>query len=319
MTQAVCDAGMKKLDGIAHVYVANNGNPNEYLDEMKDADGIIVRIGKLDRAAIEASPNLKVIGRTGVGYDCIDVKAATEHGIPIVITPGANTRSVAEHTVALILAMSKNLVEGQNETKKGNFSIRGANKAFEILDKKIGFIGLGNIGRETAKMCAALGMKTYACDPFLSRDAIEKCGCVYYADYKLLLKDMDFVSIHVPLTPETRDMIAKEQLASMKKSAIIINCSRGGIVNEADLAEALNNGIIGGAGIDVFEEEPPKPDNPLLNAQNIIYSPHSAAQTREAVIRMAEMCVDGCVAVMNGERWPMVANPEAYQHSKWLK
>lgn len=317
MTQAVCPEGLQMLDGVADVYVADNQDPNNYLDEMKDADALIVRIAKCDGHAIENSPNLKVIGRTGVGYDSVDVKTATAHGIPVVITPGANNRSVAEHAVAMMFALSKNLVEAQQEMCKGNWEIRGAKKAFELEGKTIGILGLGAIGRETAKICEGCGMKVAAYDPFLSKEQVEGYGAVYYENYEDLLKVSDVVSIHVPLTDETKNMLSKKQLTEMKKTALIINCSRGGIINETDLVEALKAGEIAGAGTDVFCSEPPKTDDPLLNCPNLIVSPHSAAQTREAVIKMAQMCVKGCLAVAEGKKWPFVADKSVYDHEKW--
>ncbi len=317
MTQAVCPEGLQMLDGIADIYVADNQDPNNYLDEMQDADALIVRIAKCDGHAIENSPNLKVIGRTGVGYDSVDVKTATAHGIPVVITPGANNRSVAEHAVAMMFALSKNLLEAQQEMCKGNWEIRGAKKAFELEGKTVGILGLGAIGRETAKICKGCGMKVAAYDPFLSKEQVEGYGAVYYENYEDLLKISDVVSIHVPLTDETRNMIGKKQLAEMKKTALIINCSRGGIINEADLVEALKAGEIAGAGTDVYCNEPPKTDDPLLNCPNLIASPHSAAQTREAVIKMAQMCVKGCLAVAAGKKWPFVADKSVYDHEKW--
>ena len=317
MTQAVCPEGLQMLDGVADVYVADNQDPNNYLDEMKDADALIARIAKCDGHAIENSPNLKVIGRTGVGYDSVDVKTATAHGIPVVITPGANNRSVAEHAVAMMFALSKNLVEAQQEMCKGNWEIRGAKKAFELEGKTIGILGLGAIGRETAKICEGCGMKVAAYDPFLSKEQVEGYGAVYYENYEDLLKVSDVVSIHVPLTDETKNMISKKQLTEMKKTALIINCSRGGIINETDLAEALKAGEFAGAGTDVFCSEPPKTDDPLLNCPNLIVSPHSAAQTREAVIKMAQMCVKGCLAVAEGKKWPFVADKSVYDHEKW--
>lgn len=319
MTQAVCPEGMELLDGVAQVYVADNPDPNNYLDQMVDADALIVRIARCDGNAIENSPKLKVIGRTGVGYDMVDVEKATELGIPVVITPGTNNRSVAEHAVAMMFALSKNLVEAQNEMCAGNWEIRGAKKAFELEDKTVGVIGMGAIGREAAKICRGCGMKVAGYDPFMSREKIEALGAEYYADYRELLRAADIITIHVPLTNETRNMIAMEQLRSMKKTALIINCSRGGIVNEADLVQALKDGVIAGAGTDVYCSEPPKPDDPLLHCPNLIVSPHSAAQTREAVIKMAQMCVKGCLAVCRGEQWPYVADPKVYEHPKWNK
>ena len=160
-------------------------------------------------------------------------------------------------------------------------------------------------------------MKIAAYDPFLSKEQVEGYGAEYYENYEELLKISDVVSIHVPLTEETRNMISRKQLSEMKKTALIINCSRGGIINEADLTEALKAGEIAGAATDVFCNEPPKTDDPLLNCPNLIVSPHSAAQTREAVIKMAQMCVKGCLAVAEGKKWPFVADRSVYDHPKW--
>ncbi len=317
MTQAVCPQGMEFLKDIAQVYVADNGDPNNYLDEMRDADALIVRIAKCDGKAIAGSPALKVIGRTGVGYDSVDVAEATKRGIPVVITPGANNRSVAEHAVAMMFALSKNLYEAQTEMLRGNWKIRDAKKAFELEGKTVGVIGLGAIGRETAKICQGCGMKLAGYDPFLSREKIEALGADYYENYEDLLKVSDIVTIHVPLTEGTRNMISKPQLEMMKDTALLINCSRGGIVNEQDLVEALKNGTIAGAGTDVYCSEPPAADDPLLNCPNLIVSPHSAAQTREAVIKMAQMCVRGCLAVCQGKKWPYVADKSVYDHPAW--
>ena len=317
MTQAVCPQGMELLKDLAKVYVADNGDPNNYLDEMRDADALIVRIAKCDGKAIAGSPALKVIGRTGVGYDSVDVAEATKRGIPVVITPGANNRSVAEHAVAMMFALSKNLYEAQTEMLRGNWKIRDAKKAFELEGKTVGVIGLGAIGRETAKICQGCGMKLAGYDPFLSREKIEALGADYYENYEDLLKVSDIVTIHVPLTDGTRNMISKPQLEMMKDTALLINCSRGGIVNEQDLVEALKNGTIAGAGTDVYCNEPPAADDPLLNCPNLIVSPHSAAQTREAVIKMAQMCVRGCLAVCQGKKWPYVADKSVYDHPAW--
>lgn len=319
MTQVVCQEGLDLLKGIADIYVADNPDPNNYLDQMWDADALIVRIAKCDGHAIENSPNLKVIGRTGIGYDSVDVAKATERGIPVVVTPGANSRSVAEHSVALIFALSKNLVEGNNEMRADNWKIRDAHKAFELENKVVGIIGLGPIGRDTAKICLGCGMKVAAYDPFFTKEQIEALGATYYEKMDDLLRDADIVSVHMPLVDATRNLITKRELSLMKKTAPIINCSRGGIINEADLAEALQNGTIAGAGLDVFCHEPPSSDDSLLNCPNVIVSPHSAAQTREAVVKMATMCVEGCLAVCRGEKWPYVADPKVYEHSRWKK
>lgn len=207
MSQAICPEGLAMLASKAEVYVADNPDPNNYLDQMRDADAIILRIAQMDANAIKNSPKLKVIGRTGVGYDGVDAAAATAAGIPIVITPGANDRPVAEHTVTMMFAVAKNLVEGHIETQKGNFAIRGAGKAFELYGKKAGFIGLGSIGLKTASICKSIGMETLGYDPFLSKELVEQSGCVYYSEYEQMISECDFLSLHVPMTPATKDMI----------------------------------------------------------------------------------------------------------------
>lgn len=320
MTQAICDEGMdylKKNMPDVEIYIADNRDPNNYLNEMKDTDVIIVRVAECDGHVIDNSPNLKVIGRTGVGYDSVDVKKATKRGIPVIITPGANNRSVAEHAIAMMLSLSKSLYEYQVEMINGNWEIRNARKAFEFGEKKIGILGLGAIGREVCRMARGLGMILQGYDPFLSREKIDALGVKYYSEYEELLKDSDFVTIHVPLTEKTKGMISERQIGKMKENAIIINCSRGGIVDEKALYEALKSGRIGGAGLDVFDNEPIHMDSPLLKLKNIVLSPHSAAQTKEAVIKMSRMCVDGCMAILNGKKWPYVADKSVYDHPKW--
>lgn len=317
MTQAVCPEGMKLLDGIADVYVANDRDPNNYLGEMQDADAIIVRIAKMDANAIANSPNLKVIGRTGVGYDTVDVAEATKRGIPVIVTPGANNRAVAEHSVAFMFALAKNLVESHVEQMKGNYAIRGKGVAFELQGKTVLVLGLGAIGREVAKICTAIGMKAIGYDPFLTEEQIEAIGCEPCTNYREALPRADFVTVHVPLMDSTRNMIDEAEIATMKKTAMVINCARGGIINEKALAKALNEDRLGGAGIDCFEEDPPSVDNELMNAKNVIVSPHSAAQTKEAVVNMATMCVNGCLAICRGEKWPFVADKKVYDHPIW--
>lgn len=318
MTQQVCPEGVALLDGKATYYVADNKDPNNYLDKMQDCDALIVRIASCDANVIEHSPNLKVIGRTGVGYDSVDVKKATEKGIPVVITPGANSRSVAEHTLALILALAKNLCEAQSEMLKGNWKIRDAGKVCDVENKTVGIIGFGNIGRIVGQMCNGIGMKVVAYDPVLSKEKIESAGAQYCPDVESLLKISDFVTIHVPLLDSTYHMIGEKELSMMKKTAYIINCSRGGIVDDEALVRALKAGVIAGAGFDVFSSsEPPAKDDVLLDCPNIIITPHSAAQSREAVIRMAQMCVNGCLAVCEGKKWPYVADKKVYDHPKW--
>lgn len=318
MTQSLCAEGLELLDE-AHVsYVsADDGDPNHYPQLMQDADALIVRIGKCDADALARCPQLKVIGRPGIGYDSVDVAQATKLGIPVVVTPGANGRSVAEHAVAMMLSLSKNMVEANNETRRGNWSVRDAHKAFQWEGKTVGIIGLGPIGRETAKLCMGIGMKVLGFDSFFSREQIESWGIEYCQSKEELLCASDIVSVHMPLVDATRNLICAPELALMKKTALLINTSRGGIVNEGDLRQALTSGQIAAAGLDVFCREPLRTDDPLLQAPNLLVTPHSAAQTREAVIKMATMCVEGCLAVCRGEQWPYVVDKNVYNHPRW--
>lgn len=318
MTQSLCAEGLELLDE-AHVsYVsADDGDPNHYPQLMQDADALIVRIGKCDADALARFSQLKVIGRPGIGYDSVDVAQATKLGIPVVVTPGANGRSVAEHAVAMMLSLSKNMVEANNETRRGNWSVRDAHKAFQWEGKTAGIIGLGPIGRETAKLCMGIGMKVLGFDSFFSREQIESWGIEYCQSKEELLCASDIVSVHMPLVDATRNLICAPELALMKKTALLINTSRGGIVNEGDLRQALTSGQIAAAGLDVFCREPLRTDDPLLQAPNLLVTPHSAAQTREAVIKMATMCVEGCLAVCRGEQWPYVVDKNVYNHPRW--
>lgn len=317
MTQALCAAGYEPLAKEGPVYVANNGNPSDYPEELRDAECVVVRIGHMTRAEIEAAPQLRVIGRSGIGYDSVDIAAANERGIPVVIAPHCNADSVAEHTLALMFALASNLVECHNEALKGNFEIRNSGKAFELQGLTVGIIGFGDIGKRVGRLCRAVGMGLLAYDPYCSAGDIAAQGAVPCGELSGLLAASDIVTIHTPLNDETRGLLGMEHLRQMKPTALLINCARGGIVDEAALIRALEEGVIAGAGLDVTVEEPLRPENPLCAAPNLILSPHSAAQTREATIRAAAMCAEGCIAVLHGEKWPAVANPEAYLHPRW--
>lgn len=317
LTHRLHEAGMQILEGKAEVKITNNGNPQEILPELLDADGLIIRIGSIDRAAIMAAKNLKAIGRPGVGVDNVDLAAATERGIPVVIAPGANTRSVAEHALTLILASAKAVLPSDRQTRAGNFNVRNSYKAFEIAGKTLGLIGYGNIGRELAKMSAAIGFNVMVYDPFVAPTAIEQAGYQYEADMDRVLAAADAVSLHVPLTPETRCLINARSLALMKPNAVLVNCARGEIVDEAALFEALANGRLHSAAADVLSTEPVRPDHPLLQLENFIITPHMAGLTQEAAAGVCTMAAEGVLAVVNGRKWPHVANKEVYDHPDW--
>lgn len=309
--------GMALLEGKAEIVITNDGDSDRILDSLIDADAYILRIGKIDRKAIERCEKLKVITRPGVGYDSVDVQAATERGIPVVLCPAANARAVAEHTVALLLACAKNIVESVNETKAGNFGIRNRYAAVDIVDKMLVVLGFGNIGRQVAKLCAALDMKVGVFDPFVKRETTEEMGYVYFENMLDALAAADFVSLHMPSMPSTRGMIAAEQFKAMKPTAFFLNAARGDVVNEPALIAALKNGEIAGAGLDVLVEEPFPADHPFMTMPNVVLTPHMAAQSQETVSKLVTMAAEGTLAVLRGEKWPYVANPEVYDHPRW--
>lgn len=309
--------GMALLEGKAEIVITNDGDSDRILDSLIDADAYILRIGKIDRKAIERCEKLKVITRPGVGYDSVDVQAATERGIPVVLCPAANARAVAEHTVALLLACAKNIVESVNETKAGNFGIRNRYAAVDIVDKMLVVLGFGNIGRQVAKLCAALDMKVGVFDPFVKRETAEEMGYVYFENMLDALAAADFVSLHMPSMPSTRGMIAAEQFKAMKPTAFFLNAARGDVVNEPALIAALKNGEIAGAGLDVLVEEPFPADHPFMTMPNVVLTPHMAAQSQETVSKLVTMAAEGTLAVLRGEKWPYVANPEVYDNPRW--
>ena len=319
MSHRLHDDGMAVLEKAGvEVVITNSGEPKDMLPELKDADGVIIRIGKIDRETMLQCPKLKVIGRPGVGVDDVDVKTATELGIPVVIAPGANTRSVAEHAMAMIFACSKDMLRCDHEMRKGNFGIRSEYKAYELYGKTLGLIGCGNIGKILASLATGAGMNIIVYDPFLGKEAVEALGYGYRADMHDILKESDVVSIHTPLTPETKDMIGEAELKEMKPTSILINCARGGIINESALCKALKDHWIQSAATDVVVHEPIRVDDPLFQLDNLIVTPHMAGQTKEAASGVATMAAEGVVAVINGTKWDKVCNKAAYEHERWL-
>ena len=299
------------------IIIPNSGNSDEILPQLQNADGFILRIGKIDRKAIEACPKLRVITRPGVGVDNVDVKAATEKGIPVVICPAANARSVAEHTIALLFAAAKNLVESDAETRKGNFNIRNKYAAIEISGRKLSVLGFGHIGRIVAEMAVGIGMKIAVYDPLVPAAEIQAAGYEYAPTVESAVSTGDFITLHMPSLPSTKGMINEKLFHTMKKTAFFINCARGDIVEEDALYAALKNHVIAGAAVDVLKDEPMKSASPLMALDNFIVTPHMAAQTQEATGSVVTMAVEGTLAVLSGKKWQHVCNPEVYEHPKW--
>jgi len=274
--------------------------------ELQGYDAIIVRSEtKLTRDVIEASKGLKVISRAGVGVDNIDVAAATEKGIVVMNAPMGNTISTAEYTFAMILALARKIPFGHISLALEGKWDRKSFKGVELYNKTLGIIGLGRIGTEVAKRAQAFGMKILGYDPFISEDKALQLG-IELASLEKIYKESDFITIHTPLTEKTKGMIGKKEIEMMKKTVRIINCARGGIIDEQALADALKEGRIAGAAIDVYSKEPPfDPRNPLLDAPNCILAPHLGASTAEAQFNVA---IESAEAVANFLIHGMIVN-----------
>ncbi|MDP3142520.1 MAG: phosphoglycerate dehydrogenase [Candidatus Omnitrophota bacterium] len=259
--------------------------PEELKAIIKDYDALIVRSAtKVTKDIIDAATNLKAIGRAGVGLDNVDLEAATKRGIMVMNTPGGNTISTAEHAMSLIMAVSRSIPQANQSTKAGEWK-RSKFMGYELYNKTLGIVGLGRIGKEVAKRAISFGMHIIAFDPFLSLEIAKQVGAEV-VDFKELLTRADYITIHTPLSDETKSLIAEKEFAMMKKTAYIINCARGGIVNEAALAKALEEGKIAGCALDVYEKEPPE-GTPLLKYPNCIMTPHLGASTEEAQVNVA--------------------------------
>lgn len=313
LTYPIGDSGLAVLrESGAEIYIANSNQPKVLWGCLRDADALIARMVHCGAELIEHCPRLKVIGLTGVGHDSVDVAYAAKRGIPVVYTPGINQLSTAEHVMACMLALSKNLLQADEQLRTGSWQVRDAGRSFELAGKRVGIVGFGATGQSLAPLCSAIGMRVAAYTRSHDRTRIEGAGVEFYGDLDRLLAECDVISLHVPLTEQTRGMIGPRELGLMKPTALFINCSRGQVVQEQALADALNAGRLAGAAVDVFSSEPVPPDHPLLHAKNLLCTPHAAGLTREAVDRMAIQCALGCLAVCRGERWEDVVDPSAY-------
>ena len=287
--QPIHDAGIDllKKNSNYEYEIVNNIESNFLKSKIEDCDGITIRTAELSRDIIQSANKLKIISRHGVGYDNIDLISSKEKNITIAITAKANAVAVAEHVMFMLLSISKGKNMYNNAVKKGYFDDRNKlPKTIEIWNKNILIAGFGRIGQALIKRCLGFEMKVFVYDPFISKEVVEKFGGIKVDNINDVCKDVDAISLHVPLNKNTKNLINYELLKSMKKNCIIINAARGGIVNEIDLDRALNEDLIFGAGLDVFEVEPPNLKNPLLKNNKAFLSPHTAAFTEECMTRM---------------------------------
>ena len=308
LTKKLNETNARLFDGIPDLELITipDGDQPLFEEHIKDAEAILLSTAyKMTRDVISSASKLKVISRTGVGVDNVDVSAATEKGILVLNTPQANSVSVAEHTVAMIIAISKQLLMYDSELRAGNFKIRRNNKAVDIDGKTLGLIGCGRIGRFAAEKCrAAFGMHIIGYDPYIT----EAEGITMYKDIEEVFKRADYISLHIPLTPETKNLVGDKLLSLMKPTAYIINTARGGIIDEQALAQKLKNEEIAGAALDVRESEPPAIDNPLLGLKSVILTPHTAALTKECSARVAYEAALGIADYLNGNTPKFVFN-----------
>lgn len=287
-------------EGLSDFDMLEIGSAGEYAT-MASAHYMILRTLKIDRGTIWTMPNLKLIQRWGVGFDSVDIAAAGEAGVQVAITSGVNALPVAEYAILLMLAVYRNLLTVDGNVRSGTWKDDGlVNRSYVIDGKQLGLIGLGAIGRTVARKALGMGAKAVYYDMARLAENEERELGIEFRPFEELVASSDIVSLHLPLNNGTRNLIDASVLAKMKRTAILVNTARGGIVNEADLYRALRDGVILGAGIDVFEQEPVARDNPLLTLANVVTSCHFAGNTADNSVNMALRCVENIRRVRDG-------------------
>lgn len=294
-------------------WTRDNGPDEETVRELAGAVAVIAGIEGLNANVLPQLPDLQVIARCGVGYDRVDINAATELGKVVTITPNSNHEAVAEQVFALILGVAKSVAENDRLIRSGQWTSRLTRP---VRGQTLGLIGLGRIGRSTAVRGLALGMPVVAHELYPDLEFVKQHGIELVSQDELLARS-DFVSIHCPLNDETRGLCDAGFFAKMKPGAVFINTSRGGLVVEADLVQALESGHLRGAGLDVFDPEPPKADNPLFRFDNVVLSPHVAGTDERSMEGMGVECAENIIALLNGE-WPEASVVNRSLKEQWL-
>lgn len=296
--------GVELLKKECNVFFAPDGEEDtliEYINKHS-VEAVLTRVEKITRNIIESCKGLKVIGQHGVGLDNIDVAAASENGVLVLNVPDANYISVAEHAMMFILALSRRLLMADSSVRNGNWKFRETNIPMEVADKNLLIVGLGRIGRDVAKKAQAFNMKVMAYDVFVDADTMNSLGITKAESLEQGLGEADFISVHAPLTSETRGMISAEQFKLMKKTACIINLGRGPVINEEALISALKSNEIAGAGLDVLELEPPDEGNLLFDFSSVILTPHFGGDTAEAKDRCSTILARTAIDALNGSK-----------------
>ena len=308
------------LEKSAQVIRPKDHSRQAYWEALREVDGMVARKVHVGAEEMDQAPRMKIIGRHGVGVDSVDLEAATKRGILVTNTPGENRESVAELAVAFMLAMARRIPQAQaamHNMPKGEIGIFSTLlkkynlTGIDLEGKSLGIIGTGRIGSSVARKCvAAFDMKVKGYDPYVSAEVMRSCSVEKVERLEDLLPQIDFLTVHCPLTDETKGMVGKRELAGMKKGAFVVNTARGGIVAEKSLLEALNSGHIAAAAIDAWETEPPDPKDPLLNHPNLLGTPHYGGTTEESLYRVGIAVVEEVVRVLQGQPPKNPVNPE---------
>ena len=313
VTDKSAEEALQLLKDAGHEVTYDEMDHDTLLNEIGKYDALMVRgRTKVVKDIVNAGSqgNLKVIGRAGIGVDNVDIETAGKLGIPVVNAPTGSSISVAELAITHMLSLSRNIPVADSTTKKGEWAKKQL-KGIELNGKTLGLIGTGNIGKLTGKLAHCFGMKIIGFDPFISKKDMAKDGIEKIEELEDLMGKSDFISLHLPHIPQTHHIVNKEMISKMKTTAYIINCSRGGTVDENALYDALKNKKIAGAGIDVFEKEPPQ-DSPLLKLDNVILTPHLGANTKEGQIRAGTVCAKQINMVLSGK------DPDFWVNKKFM-
>ena len=297
VTEEIHSRGMEILLAAANIEIVRvkNIEPETLRIAVRDVDAILVRSAIFPGDILQEARRLKIVSRHGVGCDNIDVDHLSARGIPVAIASGSNALSVAEHTLGLMLATARDLVNQDTLVKNGCWTDRNKFRAVDLRGAKVVILGFGRTGRKIAPLCKAVGMEVVVADIALDIDLAAQMDCRGVTDFRLELGDADFLTLHVPLNDSTRHIVSTNELAAMKQGAILINCARGGVVNNSALFEAMESGHIRAAGIDVMPIEPPPTDDPLILHPNVLMTPHNAAGAMSAAIAMSEMSAQNVV------------------------
>ena len=298
MPQAGLDV-LTKRDDVDFEILTDDTVPSLH-PKLKDAHAVTLGGTPFRQAELSAAPEMMVVARLGVGFDAVEVPALNKRRIPLMTTGIANSVSVAEHAMYMLLASARLVKKYDRFVREGGWGQRLADLPADLSGKSILVVGMGRIGSRTVKRCVAFEMDVFVLDPNISEAEIRKAGATKVTDLKAILPKVDFVSVHCPKAPETIDMFNAETLALMKPDAFLVNTARGGIVNEEALYNALSTGKLRGAGLDVLDKEPPDPANKLFGLENVIFSPHMAGVTKEASDRMAVTAIENILSVFDG-------------------